>query len=229
MATAHVLHFHAEAEQPAETTHETFVHAVRDAVVGRVDAEARERLLATKLVYGGGSGMWRGICYHSAWQNGSTHDFVEIAATGEESHVQLAGTTVHELGHVLAGPGCGHGPEWKKACAVLGLRVAQAAGQDYSPEHFDGAVWSSIEALPHPSDGRPMFAQAGGPALRRKPRPCSQGIGTRGGRSRGAGSGSRLRLWVCNCPDGTPGRKVRVASDEWDATCNRCRASFRRA
>lgn len=62
-----------------------------------------------------------------------------------------------------------------------------------------------------------------------RPRPCPLGIGTRGARSRGAGSGSRLRLWVCGCPEGTPGRKVRVASDTWDATCNRCRVAYARA
>ena len=227
MATAaRILPFHAD--EP-ETTHEAFVQAVRSVVVDRIsDAEARERLLGVKLVYGGGRGDVRGICYYSAWENGSRHDFVEIAATGEESHVQLAGTTIHELAHTLAGPGSGHGPQWKAACAELGLRVAQAAGQGYAPAHFDASIWTRIEALPHPSDGRPTFAgAAAGPAIARRPKPCPLGIGTRGGRSRGVGSGSRLRLWVCGCADGTPGRKVRVASDAWDATCNRCGTKYR--
>ncbi len=84
---------------------------------------------------------------------------------GEESHVHLAGTTIHELAHTLAGPGSGHGPAWKAACAELGLEVAQAAGQAYQPDHFDASVWARIEALPHPSDGRPTFANRGnGPA-----------------------------------------------------------------
>lgn len=34
-------------------------------------------------------------------------------------------------------------------------------------------------------------------------------------------NGSRLRLWVCPCPV-----RVRVASDEFDATCNRCGSLF---
>jgi hypothetical protein len=228
MATARVLTFHAEAETtPAgEATHEAFIHAVREAVVQRVDGEERARLLGAKLVYGAGRGDVRGICFHGAWTNGSTHDFLEVAATGEESHVQLAGTTIHELAHTLAGPGAGHGREWKKACQVLGLTHAEAGGQAYAPEHFDKTVWQRIESLPHPEDGRPTFSGIG-TAIARKPRPCPLGIGTRGGKSRGTGSGSRLRLWICGCAEGTPGRKVRVACDTWDATCNRCGTPYK--
>ncbi len=227
---AHIHQFQPVAEEVgAEATHEEFIHAVRRLVVARVNDEAtRQRLLSAKLVYGGGPQGVRGVTYYGAWQNGTSHDFLEVAACGEESHVQLAGTTIHELAHSLAGRGTGHGPEWKAACRVLGLAVAQAAGQAYSPEHFDATVWTSVEALPLPSDGRPAFGLAGSAGLPRRPRPCSLGIGTRGGRSRGTGSGSRLRLWVCGCPEGTPGRKVRVASDAFDATCNRCGERFAR-
>jgi hypothetical protein len=38
--------------------------------------------------------------------------------------------------------------------------------------------------------------------------------------------GSRLRKWVCGCEKPIP---VRVASDDFDATCNRCGEAFRRA
>jgi hypothetical protein len=226
--SAAILPFLADEEPAVEITHETFVHAVRAAVVHRVASETeRARLLGAKLVYGGGPVGVRGLCYYGAWKNGDQHDFLEIAALGEESFVQLAGTTVHELAHCLAGRGAGHGAEWKAACAVLGLSVAQAGGQTYAPEHFDPMVWARIEALPHPSDGRPTFGQVGGGVVApRKPRPCPLGIGTRGGTSRGSGSGSRMRLWVCSCPDGTVGRKVRVASDDWDATCNRCGSRY---
>jgi hypothetical protein len=57
-----------------------------------------------------------------------------------------------------------------------------------------------------------------------RPQACPLGIGTRGGRSRGAGSGSRLRLWMCDC-----GVKVRVASDDFRAECQRCGSAFTRA
>lgn len=227
--TAHILTFTLREVPQAkpEITHESFVHAVRAAVVGRVaDAEKRDRLAAAKLVYGGGPAGIRGICYYGAWENGTSHDFLEIAALGEESYVQLAGTTVHELAHCLAGHAAGHGPEWKAACAVLGLTFAEAAGQSYAPEHFEPLVWTRIEALPYPSDGRPAFRQGGAPA---KPRPCPLGVGTRGGKSRGAGSGSRMRLWLCACPEGTVGRKVRVASDDWNATCNSCGERYAKA
>lgn len=230
MATAKILQFLADEapETTPDVTHEQFVHAVRATVAPRViDRAARERLLAAKLVYGAGPDGVRGVCYYGAWQNGQAQDFLEITAIGEENYVQLAGTTVHELAHSLAGRGCGHGPEWKKACAALGLSIAQAAGQSYAPEHFDASVWTLIEQLPHPSDGRPSFARGIG-AVPAKPRPCPLGIGTRGGRSRGAGSGSRMRLWVCGCAAGTPGRKVRVACDTWDATCNRCGTKYSR-
>lgn len=218
------------AQATQTTTHEAFVHAVRNAVAPRLaDAAVRERILSAKLVYGGGPEGVRGICYFGAWENGAPQDFLEIAALGEESHVQLAGTTVHELAHCVAGPAAGHGPEWKAACASLGLAFAEAAGQDYAPEHFEASVWATIEALPHPSDGKPAFRTRGGAVAPRKPKPCPLGIGTRGGKSRGAGSGSRMRLWLCGCPEGTIGRKVRVASDDWDARCNKCGENYRKA
>src|SRR5262245_57075586 len=118
-------------------THEAYVHAVRAIAVERIAEQAtRERLLAAKLVYGTGDGRYRGICYYRAWRNGTEHDLIEVAATGEESPVQLAGTTVHETAHVLAGPGAGHGAAWRTACRALGLAHAEAAGQAYAPEHF---------------------------------------------------------------------------------------------
>jgi hypothetical protein len=83
---------------------------------------------------------------------------------------------------------------------VLGLVHAAAAGQSYAPEHFAPELWAAVEALAAPDDGRPTFASRGaGPGIVARPtspRPCPLGIGTRGGRYRGAGSGSRLRLWL---------------------------------
>src|SRR5262245_31277385 len=95
------------AQHDPTVTHETFIHAVRDAVLPRLRPADRARLGETKLTYGAGSGAYRGICIYDAWTNGSAHAFIEIAASGEESPVQLAGTTLHELGHALAGSTAG--------------------------------------------------------------------------------------------------------------------------
>lgn len=210
-------------------THEAYISQIRELAIAKVqDPAMRLRLQAAKLVYGSGMAGTRGVTFYAAWKNGESADFVEVCATGEESDVQLAGTTVHELAHVLAGPGSGHGPKWKAACAVLGLVHAEAGGQSYAPEHFESQLWTAVQGLAVPTDGGPVF-QVGQrlPGMGVvKPRPCPMGIGTRGGTSRGTGSGSRLRLWVCQCAVAV---KVRVASDDFLATCQRCDSAFTRA
>jgi hypothetical protein len=228
------------AYRPAEparphVTHETYIHAVRDVLMAvHPNPVTRERIGAVKLVYGAGAGTGaRGVTYFGTWQNGhpTPLDVAEICAFGEENALQVAGTTTHELAHVLAGHKAGHGPEWKAAAADLGLTRAEAAGQAYAWDDFTTAVRERIQALPEPTDGTPVRPGLGGngprvmyPGFRtRGPRPCTLGIGTRGGRSRGPGSGSRLRLWQCSC-----GVKVRVASDDFRATCERCATSFNR-
>src|SRR5215510_5890412 len=105
-------------------THEAFVHVVRAIAVERIAEQAtRERLLAAKLVYGTGDWRYRGICYYRSWRNGTEHDLIEVAATGEESPVQLAGTTIHETAHVLAGPGAGHGAHGGRRAEPSGWRT----------------------------------------------------------------------------------------------------------
>lgn len=214
-------------------THEQFIHTTRDAVVQRalatgIDAEDVERLSHAKLVYGIGNGSYRGICHYEAWENGiGKVAVVEVAATAEESWIQLAGTTVHELGHVLAGWDAGHGANWKAAVERLGLRCPKAAGQVYQLSQLDPAlrtqVYANAQAV---SDGSPAFRTSGlGIGRLVLPRPCSAGTGTRGGKSRGKGSGSRMRLYECQCDKPV---KVRVASDDFQATCDRCGEKFER-
>jgi hypothetical protein len=207
-------------------THEDYIEAVRQIVVKRLDNQQDiDKLLGTKLMYGVGDGRARGMTRYSTWHcptNGNKTDeagcidTIEICATGEENWTQLAGTTVHELGHVLAGNGAGHSKLWNQACGALGLRAIKAAGTNYLLANFAPDIREQIAGLTSPLDGKPAFF-GGGSRLG----VCSAGIGTRGGKSRGKGSGSRLRLYVCQC-----GTKVRCASDTLNATCNECHSNF---
>lgn len=213
-------------------THEQYTHSIRDAVLATADLEPaeREQLAETKLTYGIGDGTYRGVTHFQRWVNGSTHDFVEIAASAEESYVQLAGTTIHELAHVLAGSKAGHGAEWRKAAERLGLRRAKAAGQRYMLAQIHPVIRVEAASLAiQVNDGQPAFGQINwlnwlATLGTISVRGCSAGQGTRGGKSRGKGSGSRLRLWQCQCEPKPV--KVRVASDDFQATCKVCGADF---
>jgi len=179
---------------------------------------------AIKLCYGAGPDGTRGVTYYARWGTapGTAVPFVAINALHQESVVQLAGTILHELGHVLAGHAAGHGAAWAVACNRLGLRRMRAAGTCYTWAHFDPDVRDAIVRLPRPVDGTPLPLMApAGTAFKLKP--CSAGVGTRGGKSRGVGSGSRLKLWECEC---IPPMKVRVARPDFDATCNCCNGPF---
>jgi hypothetical protein len=217
-------------------THEEYLHHTREAVIaraverGQISSDEATKLDHTKLVYGVGDGSYRGVCHYQAWENGVGRvDVVEIAAAAEESWIQLAGTTIHELGHVLAGMGAGHGKDWKASCERLGLRRAVAAGQIYRLAQIDARIRERVYTLAQElGDGRPEFRTfgLGIGRLITVVRPCSAGIGTKGGKSRGKGSGSRLRLWVCQCEKPV---KVRVASDDFQAHCDLCGSAFTRS
>jgi hypothetical protein len=208
-------------------THEAYIQNVRALAVARLSDEGeRKALEGAKLVYGCGNSNLRGVTHFNAWKNGTpeAHALAEVCAFGESDPVQLAGTCLHELAHILAGHGAGHGPKWRAACTKLGLRFCKAAGTKYTPACFTADVRIGIAALPKPTDGKPL-AKAGGIEITGLlPRPCSHGIGSRGGKSRGKGSGSRLRKWVCGC-----GVIARVSRDEFKATCNLCGTAFKRA
>lgn len=208
-------------------SHENFLHAVRDTAAARpgLSPDHRDALLRTKLVYGIGRAGTRGVCHHDAWRNGSVEPLVEIAAITEESPTQLAGTTLHELAHVLAGFAAGHRRDWVLACRLLGLRFARATGQHYQLADFapDIRFALALDIRP-PTDGNPVLA-----ARVTTVRPCSLGIGTRGGRSRGPGSGSRLIKVACpTC--GYIARVTRLWLDTAGAPiCPTCRSAFTQA
>lgn len=205
-------------------THEQFIQSVASIAVSRLNSDERAKLADIKLAYGAGSAGLRGVTFYDRWGKADTKaPFVEVCAFGQESLCQLAGTTIHELGHVLAGFGAGHGKDWKEACAKLGLRRILAAGTQYRWAMFSPDIRAAVAYLPKPDDGAPVSSMFTATGRAVAPKPCTSGIGTRGGKSRGIGSGSRLRLFVCEC---VPPLRVRIARDEFDCTCNTCAAGF---
>ena len=192
-------------EKPA-TTHEVYIRRVVELAIEHSSVDVP----SFKLVYGAGETRTRGVTYFGRWRNGQPEPeaFVEICAAGEHSPVQLAGITVDELAHVVCGMGAGHGPRWKAACRDLGLRCAKAAGMDYQPAHFAPALRQALSLEPVPTDGMPCFAGNGNgahqgfraiplPPGALVPRPCSSTHGCKGGKSRGKGSGSRMKKLTC--------------------------------
>lgn len=227
-------------------THLEYVQAVRDIVVTRLNAEEQATIARATLVYGAGSGTnARGLTFYGAWtcasgkceHQGGEHgtpparaDLVEICAFGEDSLVQLAGTTIHELAHVLAGVGHGHDKAWAAACVKLGLRRCKAAGTHYVPALFSPDIRERIAALPAPSDGSPRsLVNLGFVAIplnlqgKIGARGCTAGQGARGGKSHGKGSG-RMRKYVCGCEHPVI---VRVARDDFAAHCDHCGEPFK--
>lgn len=219
--------------QANQTTlsHEEFIKQVAMLAINRLSPEDAMRANASRLVYGAGQKGLRGVTYFDRWVDGEeSHAFVEVCGFGEESPIQLAGTTIHELAHVLAGPGAGHGKDWKAAAERLGLRRIKAAGTRYMAAMLTPDIRSQIAALAarlEECGPRQTRGTAGNdplaPWIGIAVKPCSHGIGSRGGKSRGAGSGSRMRKYVCDCE--TP-VIVRVARDDFDATCNICSGPF---
>lgn len=208
-----------------ERTHEEYLGEVARCAVAHAGPAHRDLLNRVKLVYGiGGDSNRRGVTAFGRWEfDGERLALVEVCAAGEEGCCQLAGTTIHELAHVLAGAGAGHGKAWKEACATLGLVRVEAAGTVYSPDSFTPALREVLEAIPTPSDGVPVWGMElpGGLVQTVQARPCTLGIGTRGGRSRGVGSGSRLLKAVCPV-DGYTVRVTRMWADRGMPYCGCC-------
>ncbi len=243
-------------------THEQFIHSVWALVMKRKEITKQDfqRLARVKLTYGTGEAGLRGATYYDKWQHGvkacgkgckSRHgkdpgSLVTLCATGQESVVQLIGTTLHEAAHACAGvEGRGHGKAWKEACERVGLPAA-VNGTAHDWDKFDPAFAKVLRKLPVPNDGKPRpladviqgFRNAGvdlPPLLASGPlpaeprvRPCSQGFGTRGGTSRGAGAGSRMLKYVAEHKEGCDQPKVlRCAGAKLTVTCDNCKAPFK--
>jgi hypothetical protein len=163
------------------------------------------------------------MCLYDKWFRDGVQDVIQVSALFGESLLEKWCTIAHELAHVLAGPGTGHGPAWKEAARKLRLINPRATGAAQSDD-LDPVLIEVLQSIPLPTDGAPICDEEAG--VRNKIRKgCTVGVGTHGGKSRGVGSGSRLRLWICSCP--RPYR-VRVASNDFYARCLRCGALFKR-
>lgn len=225
-------------------THEALIQAVYDLALRlpTLTKADRDLLKGIKLTYGAGPDGARGVTYYKLWAGKPTRKgeqataipFVAICATGQSDHIQVIGTTLHELGHVIAGWKAAHGPDWRAACARLGLVNVKAAGTEYSPENFstESGFRAALLKLPKPNDGQPL-APIKGPGIDPlsglagilgglKLKPCGAGIGARGGKSRGKGSGSRLLKYSCGCTI------VRAsAGADFKAICSKCKQPFK--
>jgi len=199
--------------------HHSYINAVHKIVISHAAPELHQQLTDIKLAYGMGDQTMRGVTYFGRWQNGTVDPipFVEVCASGEESLVQIAGTILHELAHVVVGEAEGHSPIWKQACKALGLRRPYGGGQQYLRASFVPSFRDALTALGTFDDGTPLCH----PHF--KPRQCSLGIGRLGGKSRGLGSGSRLRKWICDCE---PPVIIRASRDDLACHCDHCGAAF---
>src|SRR6185369_14662978 len=182
-------------------THEDYIRDVASFIVEHADLNPTERdsLAAIKLVYGSGPSGTRGVTFFNRWKTDTCDTavpFVEVTAFGQSDWIQLAGTTAHELAHVLAGWQAGHDKGWIDACQRLGLAKIKAAGTEYNREAFQDWLWDYVQAIEKPTEGQPvknLMQQGGvdplslltGGAFGRmvtRIKGCQAGIGTRGGK-----------------------------------------------
>lgn len=216
-----------QTEMNNTVTHEAYINGVVEAAKamvarsitnpdGSTNDEAVNKLRKLneiKVVYGmGGVPGALGVTYYSKWTPSlgtwcgkqiqgpvKPTAIVEVCAAGQKDWTEVAHTVVHELGHVIAGYGHGHDKVFKDVCKELGLRIAKAVAGNYSRSlsNFDPKLRRAITSLPLPTDGTPIqIANRLGVVPTDKP--CGAGVGTRGGKSRGTGSGSRLLKCCCN-------------------------------
>jgi len=228
------------------TTHEQYVQAIyRLALKAKLTQQQKSVLRQVKITYGDRRPGVYGTTHFGQWHptaccggkrkpKGHAHPLVTIAAMPGETSLELCNTVVHELGHVLAGIGKGHGPEWVAACKALGLANAKAMGAADGWSDFSPALRKGLRGLGLPTDGAPIAVKlalndSGVPELvpadpgPRPVRTCGAGIGTKGGKSRGAGAGSRYLLWECQCEQPT---KLRTTRKDLRVRCLDCKRNF---
>ena len=189
-------------ESPAGTsvvTHEDYLVAVTAAVCGQYPATAAA-LSEVRLVFGTGPRRRALDPLHRVWNGGEAVEplpLVEIAAIGALRPAETCHVVLHELAHVLA-PGFGHGKEWRYAARQVGLlrpRARPDVGELADWSAISPAIRPALQAIPEPTERAPAeyFADW-------HRQGCSAGYGSRGGTSRGEGSGSRYLKAVCEHP-----------------------------
>lgn len=58
-----------------------------------------------------------GVCNYSRTEISLSYHYVQVA-----TQEQVTQTILHEISHIVAGPGTGHGIAWKKACLIVGAK-----------------------------------------------------------------------------------------------------------
>jgi hypothetical protein len=210
-------------------THESFINRIREVVLNNAKDNLSktqiEIIKSVKLCYGGTDGNIRGITVFDNWQKGKdSAPLICINPICQSSYIQIFGTVIHELSHAIIPFEHGHDKVWKEACGLLGLVDAKAAGQDYQQSCIEPSLFKKLNKIAKPTDGLPNNK----PRLNAKtnkftPAPCSHGQGSRGGKSRGKGSGSRMKKYICICE---PPIIIRHAGDDLDCRCNVCKENF---
>ena len=135
-------------------------------------------------------------------EDGYSHVFVSPLLA---EPISVVGTLLHELIHASLPAKCKHNKRFAKAalsCGLEGKPTATSVGGKLA-ERINARILPTLGDYPHQS-------------IDAKPKPKQ---------------GTRLRLYECECiPDKEQGitNKVRVASDNWQATCGRCEVILRR-
>jgi len=229
----------AKAKPTRFRTHDAYIADVARLACRHPGSTEPDRIAISKvrLAYGDGEAGVMGVTRFNLWKgpDGERQHWCAVCATCQpEGSFLLAETVLHELGHAIAGQLGAHGPLWKAACERLGLADAKATYAHGDKPVFSAWMAAQLAKLKEPTEGRPD--RAAGPVLgpplppgALPPiRPCGAGVGTKGGKSRGPGSGTRNALHVCGgCK---PPVKVRAAVSKrpLSATCDHCKTSFSR-
>lgn len=148
-----------------------------------------------------------GECWLARTPNNPDHRAQILVSPLLDDAVEVLGVIVHELCHAALPVGTGHRGAFKRlatACGLAGKMTATVPGPELTEKLR--LLVMELGAYPHTRLRRGRFANPEDPESPEIPEPRQT---------------TRLRLWECACPV-----KVRVASDDFRATCDRCGGKF---